>query len=53
MKFDNQNAKLTIKKSTLLGSKIFSISDQMAFAEASGDFNPIHINSIDNFSLII
>ena len=47
MKFDNQNAKLTIKKSTLLGSKIFSISDQMAFAEASGDFNPIHINSID------
>ena len=46
MKFDNQNAKLTIKKSTLLGSKIFSISDQMAFAEASGDFNPIHINSI-------
>ena len=47
MKLDSQTKEFTFKNSNLLGTKVFSINDQFTFAEASGDFNPIHINSED------
>ena len=32
--------------SLFLGSKIFTLDDQIAFSKASGDFNPIHLDPI-------
>ena len=34
------------EKPNTIASKVFSFSDQMNFANFSGDFNPIHVDPI-------